>query len=238
MKLLFPLQCILCGMLFLCSTSGRAQTASHIKRMTTTTTPFKWLALGDSYTIGTSVSSDQTYAAQTSRLLEQEGYRCSLQIIATNGWTTTDLLKGVEAGISSGTQFDIVTLLIGVNNQYQGRSIDEYRAEFKTLLTKAIAMAGGRPGRVIVLSIPDYSVTPFVRDRDTKKIASEIDAFNAANKLLAEEYHAVYLDVTAASRQANADPALIAADQLHFSGKAYAQWSALLAPRIIAALQQ
>ncbi|MDE3249179.1 MAG: hypothetical protein KGO82_10990 [Bacteroidota bacterium] len=92
--------------------------------MTTTTGTCRWLALGDSYTIGTSVDSDQTYAAQTSALLEREGYECSLKIIATNGWTTADLLKGVGAGVSPDAQFDIVTLLIGVNNQYQVRSID------------------------------------------------------------------------------------------------------------------
>lgn len=238
MKLLLLTRGILCGMLFLCTAGVRAQTASSPKHMTTTTGTCRWLALGDSYTIGTSVDSDQTYAAQTSALLEREGYECSLKIIATNGWTTADLLKGVGAGVSPDAQFDIVTLLIGVNNQYQGRSIDEYRTQFKTLLTKAIALAGGRAGRVIVLSIPDYSVTPFARDRDTKKIASEIDAFNAINKSLVDEYHAGYLDVTIASRQAAADPALVASDHLHFSGKAYAQWSSMLAPRIIAALQQ
>jgi lysophospholipase L1-like esterase len=238
MKLLLPLQRILFCMLFLCIAGARAQTASRTKYMTTSTIPFKWLALGDSYTIGTSVSSDQTYAAQTSALLGQQGYQSNLHIIATNGWTTADLLKGVDAGTAPDEKFDIVTLLIGVNNQYQGRSMDEYRAQFKALLAKAIALAGGRPGRVIVLSIPDYSVTPFVRDRDTKKIASEIDAFNATNKLLAEEYHAGYLDVTTSSRQAATDPNLIASDQLHFSGKAYAQWSAMLAPRILAALQR
>lgn len=205
--------------------------------MTQNTASFSWLALGDSYTIGTSVHSDETYVAQSAALLGRKGISSSPVTIAKNGWTTTDLLKAVDATLGSEARFDIITLLIGVNNQYQGKSLEEYGQQFDLLLKKSIAFAGGRPDRVVVLSVPDYSVTPFARDRDTKKIAAEIDSFNRLNRTLSEKAQVHYLDVTPASRNAAADISLVASDQLHFSGKAYAQWSILLAPLIESALR-
>lgn len=187
-----------------------------------------YLALGDSYTIGESVSADERYPVQA---MQAAGIPGQPDIIATTGWTTRDLLAALasEKPVSG---YPIVSLLIGVNNQYQGRSQEEYREEFTTLLQKAIGLAGDRPAHVIVLSIPDYSVTPFARGsgRDTAVIAAQIDSFNVINHAIALQYGVVWLDVTGESRKAATDATLLAADGLHFSGKEYGIWAKLMAP--------
>jgi lysophospholipase L1-like esterase len=197
----------------------------------------KYLALGDSYTIGESVGPDERYPAQVRRLLAEEDHvDCGdPEIIAVTGWTTGNLLDavgGAPGGAEAESSYDVVSLLIGVNNQYQGRSQTEYRGQFAELLQKSIRLAGNRPSHVLVLSIPDYSVTPFARmqGRDTTWIAAQIDSFNRINYELAREYQVHYLDVTAESRKAAADPSLIAADGLHFSGKEYGAWARLMEP--------
>lgn len=187
-----------------------------------------YLALGDSYTIGESVPASERYPVQTVKLLESEGiYFGEPEIIATTGWTTADLLSAVNK-TKFAQDYDIVTLLIGVNNQYQGRSKNEYEREFSELLNKSIQLAGNRPGRVVVLSIPDYSITPFAHSSDTVFIAAEIDSFNLINRKIASEHHVHYIDITIDSRKAASDPTLIANDGLHFSGKEYAVWAAKL----------
>jgi lysophospholipase L1-like esterase len=211
----------------------------------------RYLALGDSYTIGESVGPDERYPAQVGRLLAEEDHLdCGdPEIIALTGWTTGNLLEaladakpeggegrampeGGDVGGRRGTAYDAVSLLIGVNNQYQGRSQAEYREQFALLLQKSIRLAGNRPSHVLVLSIPDYSVTPFARMRggDTAVIAAQIDSFNRINYVLARTYQVSYVDVTAESRKAAADPSLIAADGLHFSGKEYGAWARLMEP--------
>jgi lysophospholipase L1-like esterase len=196
-----------------------------------------YLALGDSYTIGTSVGETDRYPIQTAALLKTQGIDIpGVEIIATNGWTTTNLINGINASQLTGT-YDVVTLLIGVNNQYQGGTIDNYKQEFTTLIQKSIQLAGGRANHVFIISIPDYSVTPFARGRNTKQIATEIDAFNNANKAIADTYKTGYLNVTEDSRQAARDPSLIASDSLHFSGKEYAIWSGKLVSTIKTVLQ-
>jgi lysophospholipase L1-like esterase len=187
-----------------------------------------YLALGDSYTIGEAVDPGDRYPMQALKRLFPES-ACAPDIIATTGWTTGDLLRAIAADRPA-ANYEAVSLLIGVNNQYQGRSREEYREEFTILLKKAIALAGGRPSHVIVLSIPDYSVTPFARNSDTARIAEEIDAFNAINYRVSVAYGVHWLDVTAESRKAAGDPSLVAADGLHFSGKEYAIWASLMAP--------
>ena len=189
-----------------------------------------YLALGDSYTIGESVGSDERYPVQA---MQGSGIAGVPDIIATTGWTTGDLLQAL-ARKKRATGYRVVSLLIGVNNQYQGRSRDEYRDQFSSLLKAAIALAGDRPGHVIVLSIPDYSVTPFARARglDTALIAAQIDSFNLVNHLLALQYGVNYLDVTGESRKAVGDASLLAADGLHFSGKEYAIWAQMMVPVI------
>ncbi len=197
-----------------------------------------YLALGDSYTIGQSVGATDRYPIQAARLLSESGPVCigDPDIIATTGWTTGNLLDALAVAPPSHT-YDLVTLLIGVNNQFQGRSRAEYREQFTLLLRQAIALADNRSSHVIVLSIPDYSVVPFSRGRDTALIASEIDAFNAINYEVSREYKTTYLDITAESRRAAVDPTLVAADGLHFSGKEYEIWARMMKPLMKTALQ-
>ncbi len=198
----------------------------------TNTNEKKFLALGDSYTIGESVGTNERFPVQTEVLLQDSTHQIKApQIIAQTGWTTTDLLAALQRE-NPPKNFDIVTLLIGVNNQYQGKSLDVYRNEFTTLLVKAIQYARENKNHVVVLSIPDYSVMPFSANLDKAKIAREIDAFNAVNKEVTRQIGVAYLDITPISREAATNPALIAGDGLHPSGEQYARWSALLAPII------
>jgi lysophospholipase L1-like esterase len=195
-----------------------------------TDTPLQILALGDSYTIGEGVDPSQRWPVQLAAALRAESFRLDDHlIIARTGWTTGDLLAAIEATDPQGP-FDLVTLLIGVNNQYQGRDIESYRNEFRTLLGIAVDFAGEDPSRVVVLSIPDWGVTPFAQSRDRAQIAAAIDQFNLVNreKSLAAGVH--YLDITPLSRQAADDPTLLATDGLHPSGKMYAAWVELLLP--------
>lgn len=192
----------------------------------------KFLALGDSYTIGQSVSIDQRFPYQTARLLLAEGTAVmEPTIIATTGWTTGDLIGALQSNPPANNN-DIVTLLIGVNNQYQRRSQEEYRTEFTTLLNNAITYAGGNKKHVFVLSIPDYSVTPFASGSDKEKIAREIDEFNAINKEITLRAGISYIDITPISRRGATDATLQATDGLHPSGKQYGLWADLLAPVI------
>jgi lysophospholipase L1-like esterase len=153
-------------------------------------------------------------------------------IIATSGWTTGNLLNSLDIAPPQ-KKYSFVTLLIGVNNQYQGRSLDEYKTQFTELLTRAILYADGIKNHVFVLSIPDYSVTPFGQGYDAQKIAREIDQFNEANKNISLNLGVHYLDITTISREAKNDPSLIAGDGLHPSAKQYNEWDQLLAPLMI-----
>ncbi len=195
-----------------------------------------YLGLGDSYTIGQSVNADQRFPVQTAALLTQNSVQMKLpEIIATTGWTTGNLISALF-NYSPVKTYDFVSLLIGVNNQYQRRSPDEYRIEFVNLLNKAIFYAGNRKNRVFVLSIPDYSVTPFAQNSDTARISMEINIFNSINKEIALASGVTYLDITPISREARTDASLIASDGLHPSSKQYERWAALLAPMMKAAL--
>ncbi|UYQ91631.1 SGNH/GDSL hydrolase family protein [Chitinophaga horti] len=188
---------------------------------------FSYLALGDSYTIGEAVPADERFPAKLASLL----HIAEPRIVAVTGWTTDELAAGIEAADIQAT-YDLVTLLIGVNNQYRGRSLPEYREQFTSLLKQAIAFAGHKADHVIVVSIPDWGVTPFAAGRDQQQIAAEIDAFNAANKEIALAHGAQWIDITPFTREATADPALVASDGLHPSGKDYARWAAAIAPLV------
>ena len=191
-----------------------------------------YLALGDSYTIGESVPSGARWPMQLADALRDRGVRIAdPRIIATTGWTTDELSAAMDAAEPLGT-FGLVSLLIGVNNQYRGRDVENYRGEFAALLERAIALAGGRADRVLVLSIPDWGVTPFGQGsgRDTAQIARELDAYNAT---AAEECAArgvAFVDITPVSRSLGALPDRIADDGLHPSPLAYADWTALALP--------
>ena len=196
----------------------------------------RYLALGDSYTIGESVPEAERWPNQLADLLKEKGYQTDVTIIARTGWTTDELWQGIQAANPQET-YDLVSLLIGVNNQYRGYERNVYRDEFRFLLGKSIEYAGGDPNRVIVLSIPDWGVTPFAGARDAAQIASEIDAFNAVNREESEQAGVHYVDVTPASRQAVAHPDFIAYDGLHPSGKMYAMWVQLAWPEVIEILK-
>lgn len=184
---------------------------------------FRYLALGDSYTIGTAIGRDSSYAA-----LLRDSLRLSradsiyYEVIATNGWTTHDLTLGLDTAAPD-SNFDVVSLLIGVNNQYQGLTIEEYRSEFLHLATEAIALSQGDPRKVMVYSIPDWGVSP-AGAGNRRVISLQIDAFNAAQKEVCDSLQLDFYDITQASRQALQDPSLIASDGLHFSVKMHQEW--------------
>jgi lysophospholipase L1-like esterase len=191
--------------------------------MTSDTVSF--LALGDSYTIGESVDSALRWPVQLAEGLRGEGVPTREPvIIARTGWTTGELTGGIDEAGLTGT-YDLVSLLIGVNNQYRGRELEEYRLQFLELLSRAILFAGGNPRRVVVLSIPDWGVTPFAEGRDRGQIAKDIDAFNRVKRNESEAAGVRYLDVTGISREAATDPSLVAGDGLHPSGTMYARWA-------------
>ncbi len=183
------------------------------------------LCLGDSYTIGESVQPSENFPSQTISLLRKGGYAFhDPEIVAKTGWTTDELQDAIDKH-SFKDSYDFVTLLIGVNNQYREKPVENYKPEFESLLKQAIQFANGKANRVIVLSIPDWGVTPFAGDRDTKRIAIEIDNYNSANKAIAERYKVSYIDITPSTREALNDRSLIASDGLHPSAKEYAKWS-------------
>lgn len=193
----------------------------------------KYLALGDSYTIGESVDPSMRYPVQIADSLEKRG--CLMEdprIVAVTGWTTGDLKAGIKTANPQGP-YDLVSLLIGVNNQYRGMDINIYRKEFSELIDQSIFFAGNDTCRVIVFSIPDWGVTPFASGRDRDKIAREIDQYNAINKEITLSKGIVWIDVTAISRLALNDATLIASDGLHPSGKMYTEWVKLALPEVL-----
>jgi lysophospholipase L1-like esterase len=197
-------------------------------------TPLEYslLCLGDSYTIGESVEEKERFPIQAIDLLAKYGATFKQPvIIAKTGWTTDELSSAIKESGLSGT-FDYVTLLIGVNNQYRGRDVEEYRLQFDELLNTALAYTNGRPDHVFVLSIPDWGVTPFVindaKHRTAEQIGNEVDAFNAVNKQQALKANVHYIDINPFSKEAKFKPELIATDGLHPSGKMYAEWARLL----------
>ena len=196
-----------------------------------------YLALGDSYTIGQSVANGERFAAQTlNKLFLDSIFFNAPEYIAVTGWTTGNLINSINSAPPLKTTYDFVTLLIGVNNQYQGRSQAEYTTEFTTLLNTAIQYAGNRPKRVAVLSIPDWGATPFANGSNRALIARQIDSFNVINKQIALSKAVNYIDITPSTRMAATDPTLVATDGLHPSGKEYAKWAVELAAVIKANL--
>jgi phospholipase/lecithinase/hemolysin len=199
---------------FTCSSScNKQEMGSTMAQNPQASKKYYYLALGDSYTIGESVPPAENFPNR---------------IIAKTGWTTDELETGIVAANTAQplrSSYDFVSLLIGVNNQYRGRSVDNYKPEFEALLLKAISYAGGKTDRVVVVSIPDWGVTPFANGRDRAQIAREIDAYNAANKEIALRLKTHYIDITPWTREAATDNSLLAADGLHPSGKEYKRWA-------------
>ena len=192
----------------------------------------RFLALGDSYTIGEAVSPSECWPS----LLAAKLALAQPVIVARTGWTTDELAAAIDAAPPAGI-YDLVTLLIGVNDQYRGRSVDEYRRGLVQLLERAVRYGGGKSGRVVTISIPDWGVTPFAEGRDRKTIAAEIDRFNEACRDLSRRLGARYVDITGTSRVAGADPGLTAADGLHPSPLLYERWVEVILPEARAALE-
>jgi lysophospholipase L1-like esterase len=198
---------------------------------------YSYLALGDSYTIGEAVPLNKNFPYEAVQQLRRKGYNFyAPEIIAKTGWTTEELHEAIT-GTALLPKYDFVTLLIGVNNQYRGRSAIEYKEQFEELLKKAIELGNGKKDRVAVISIPDYSATPFAGTMDTEKISKEIEVFNGINKALSIQYKVHYIDITQGFKQAKNDPSLLAPDQLHPSEKEYAKWAEKIADFISAELK-
>lgn len=194
----------------------------------TSSKKYTYLALGDSYTIGQNVPAAENYPNQATQLLQKQKLDGKAKIVAVTGWTTDNLENGIAKAEANGellASYDVVTLLIGVNNQYQGQSAADYRPKFEANLKRAITFAGNKASHVIVISIPDWGVTPFAGIRDRNEIAAEIDEYNAINAEFSAKYGTGYLEVTEWTREAAADPSLLASDGLHPSGKEYARWA-------------
>jgi len=206
--------------------------ATNTTATMTDPTAYNYLALGDSYTIGESVPQDQSFPYQLTGLLAQSSVHVNAPtIIATTGWTTDNLINAISASSIHNKTYDFVTLLIGVNDQYQGLTQTNYRTKFVQVLQTAIRFAKGDTSRVFVLSIPDWGVTPFANGQ-ANSISPQIDQFNTINKEESQKAGVQYLDITPISRQAVTDPSLIAGDGLHPTGKMYGLWVTRLAPMI------
>ncbi len=216
---------------------GTACTSTAEDAVTTTEgtqSAFRYLALGDSYTIGESVEPDERWPVQLARQLENSGRSfVDVQIVARTGWTTSELAQGVDGADPAGP-FDLVTLLIGVNNQFRDLDLDEYRTEFEALVDRAIGFAGGDPSRVVVVSIPDWGVTPFAAGLPSDVITTEIDAFNTVGEDGASRAGAHWVDITGVSR--SDEPGLVADDGLHPSGAQYQAWVNLILPVALQAM--
>ncbi|MDC6350483.1 SGNH/GDSL hydrolase family protein [Zeaxanthinibacter sp. PT1] len=235
MKSYCPFLILLC--FFSCSTPAPTQRASEHggdrgSDENTTTADIRYLALGDSYTIGESVCDACSFPAQLTEAIKEERNftALDLKIIARTGWTTTQLLTAIEQE-DPDTNYDMVTLLIGVNNQFQGKDFSLYESEFETLLQKAIQFAQGDVANVIVLSIPDYAFTPYGQNTsDPERISTELDAYNAYAAQVAQQYQVTFLNITDITREGLDNPSLVASDGLHPSKEAYGRFVERLLP--------
>lgn len=192
-----------------------------------------YLALGDSYTIGEQVVAEENFPHQTVAILKDE-YNIEVatpKIIAVTGWTTDELNAAIKAEKLQ-EHFDIVTLLIGVNNQYRNRDTENYKEEFTDLLQQAIAFANGRMSHVFVLSIPDWGVTPFAEGKNKAAIAQQIDAYNKINQEVTASLSCNYIEITESTRSNGLDESYLTPDKLHYAAKEYKIWAEKLAKSI------
>ena len=216
-----------------CSTGSDPAPASlatpPVAPMPTASIPY--LALGDSYTIGEGAAAADRWPVQLAALARAQGLNlASPDIIARTGWTTAELQAAIAASGNHRTDYGLVSLLIGVNNQYRGQSAELYRREFRQLLATAVAYAGGASGHVVVLSIPDWGQTPFAHDRDAAQIARDIDQFNAVAQQECQQARIAYVDITDFTRGAAGDPSQFTSDGLHYTGAQMRQWAGRALP--------
>ncbi|MEL6925298.1 MAG: SGNH/GDSL hydrolase family protein, partial [Bacteroidota bacterium] len=225
---------LLCIVLMLFILNCDKQSTTTMEETIETPPPvFTYLALGDSYTIGESVEESERWPVQLAARLQADSIELrEPHIIARTGWTTGELDKAIDDSEVVDSTFSMVSLLIGVNNQFRGYDFEAYKVEFRNLLQRALQFAGGNKDMVFVVSIPDYGVTPFGERYDPEKIAREIDQYNAFNQEVAVEMGIQYFDITPISRKAKEDASLIANDKLHPSGEMYTQWVELIYPTI------
>ena len=186
---------------------------------------YTYLALGDSYTIGEAIPIHKSFPSQVvQQLRKNKAHISAPEIIAKTGWTTDELLTGISE-YKFLEHYDFVTILIGVNNQYRGRRVEEYKVEMETLLKFALERANKKEDQVVVLSIPDYSVTPFAQKMEPERISKEITFYNTVKRALATQYKVHFIDITEGTRAAYTDESLLASDGLHPSEKEYAFWA-------------
>ncbi|MEN7549371.1 SGNH/GDSL hydrolase family protein [Rapidithrix thailandica] len=198
----------------------------------------KFLALGDSYTIGEGVSREACWPVQLTETLKQSGFAFEKPtIVACTGWSTDDLLDAVTDSLAENHQYDLVSLQIGVNNQYRGYALSEFASAMDDLFEEAVSLATHNEKSVFALSIPDYSVTPFAQDKNPPEIAEEIEHFNGVIQRKAEKKGILFLDITPLSRQAGQDLTFLTKDQLHLSGAMYTQWIRLIKDDIVKLLK-
>jgi lysophospholipase L1-like esterase len=191
------------------------------------------ICLGDSYTIGEGLPLHESFPYQLVQLLRKNGHLFhAAEIVAKTGWTSFELLAHLEQ-TKLNDHYDFATLLIGVNNQYRGLSTTDFAKDFEVLLRKAIALAGNLPHKVIVISIPDWGVTPFAKDSDATKVANEINAYNGVCELAAQKFQVNHVSITQDTRLAANDLSLLASDQLHYSAKEHAIWSIKVLAEIV-----
>jgi len=222
---------IFASLVFACSSGSEPvpAAAAPVVPMTNSTIPY--LALGDSYTIGEGAAAADRWPVQLATLARTQGLGLAEpDIIARTGWTTAELQAAIAASGNRRTDYGLVSLLIGVNNQYRGQSVALYRTEFRQLLATAVAYAGGRASRVVVLSIPDWGQTPFARGRDQAQIARDIDQFNAAAQQECQAAGIAYVGITDFTRGAADDASQFTTDGLHYTGAQMRQWATRALP--------
>ncbi len=191
----------------------------------------RYLALGDSYTIGESVTEKERWPVQLAEALQKQGWNIEgPRIIATTGWRTDNLQNAMRIAKLQ-PEYDLVSLLIGVNNQYQGKPIEQFKKEFEELIKSAIELARGRADHVFIVSIPDYGYTPFGKSKQ-EKISRELDEYNNLSREIAKRYSIRYIYITDITRKGLEDPSLVASDGLHPSGKAYAKFVERILPEL------
>ncbi len=242
----FALTTVILSILISCSKStlsppdnydGEAVTENSYDETTKLPNVIKYLALGDSYTVGASVSPKENFPSQLSHALENKlEVNVELQIIATSGWRTDNLLNALNTNVTD-PPYELVTLLIGVNNQYQGESFSKYELEFSELFNRALALAGGNTNHLIVISIPDWGYTPFGESFDRAHISNEINAYNTFAARIANQSDVEFIAITDITRRGLDEKELVASDNLHPSSLAYKMFVDRMAPVIISRLK-